>query len=67
LPDYDLANFRLDWDGINGSKFGASAFITNAFDKTYYTGGLALGSVLGLNAAIPGMPRMYGVEVRMSY
>jgi iron complex outermembrane receptor protein len=67
LPAYTLVNLRLNWDGIGGSNVGAAAFVTNATDEEYYTGGLALGSVLGLNQALPGRPRMAGVELRVAY
>jgi iron complex outermembrane recepter protein len=67
LPGYTLINLRLNWDRIGGSDVGASAFMTNATDEVYYTGGLALGSVLGLNQALPGRPRMAGVELRVAY
>jgi iron complex outermembrane recepter protein len=67
LPGYSIANIRADWSNIAGSTFGASFFIKNAFDKTYYTGGLALGSVLGLNTAIPARPRTYGAEVSVKF
>ena len=67
LPGYELVNFRLDWANIGGSKVSAAFFVKNAFDTTYYTGGLALGSVLGLNTAIPGRPRMFGGELSIKF
>lgn len=67
LPGYTLVNLRLNWDSIGGSNVGVSAFMNNATDEVYYTGGLALGSVLGLNQALPGRPRMTGVELRVAY
>jgi iron complex outermembrane receptor protein len=67
LPGYSVANFRIDWSNIGGSKFGAAFFIKNAFNETYYTGGLALGSVLGLNTAIPGRPRTFGGELSFKF
>ena len=67
LPGYVLANFRLDWSNIADSQVSAAFFIKNAFNNTYYTGGLALGSVLGLNTAIPGRPRMFGGEVSIRF
>jgi iron complex outermembrane receptor protein len=67
LPGYSVANFRLDWSNIGGSNFGAAFFIKNAFNETYYTGGLALGSVLGLNTAIPGRPRTFGGELSVKF
>jgi iron complex outermembrane recepter protein len=67
LPGYALANGRITWSDIGGSKFGAALFVNNAFNRVYYTGGLALGSVLGLNTAIPGRPRMWGGEVNFRF
>jgi iron complex outermembrane recepter protein len=67
LPGYALANARIAWSDIAGSKFGVALFVNNAFNRTYYTGGLALGSVLGLNTAIPGRPRMWGGEVKFRF
>jgi iron complex outermembrane receptor protein len=67
LPGYTLVNLRADWHDIGGSGFGAALFVTNLFNETYYTGGLALGSVLGLNTAIPGRPRMFGGEVSFRF
>jgi iron complex outermembrane receptor protein len=67
FPNYKLVNLRAGWSDIGGSNFSAAAFVTNLFDKAYYTGGLALGSVLGLNTAIPGRPRMLGGEVSFRF
>lgn len=67
LPGYTLVNLRAEWNNIAGSGFGAALFVTNLFDETYYTGGLALGSVLGLNTAIPGRPRMFGGEISFRF
>jgi iron complex outermembrane receptor protein len=67
LPGYALANARIAWADIAGSKLGAAIFVNNAFNRTYYTGGLALGSVLGLNTAIPGRPRMWGGEINFRF
>ncbi|MDY6945509.1 MAG: TonB-dependent receptor [Pseudomonadota bacterium] len=67
LPAYTLANFRLDWDEIAGSRFGAGLWVRNAFDEKYYVGGLPLGLSLGVNSANVGRPRMYGAEVRFDF
>lgn len=67
LPGYTIANFRLDWNEIGGSRFGASLWVRNAFNEKYYVGGLAQGSSLGVNSANVGRPRMYGAEVRTSF
>ena len=67
LPGYGVANFRVDWANIAGSKVSAAMFVTNAFNETYYTGGLQVGSVFGLNTAIPAKPRMFGGEVKLAF
>ena len=63
LPGYTLANFRLNFNQIGGSGFSAAAFVNNAFDEDYYTGGLAMGALFGLNIATVGRPRSYGLEL----
>ena len=63
LPAYTLANFRASWADIMGSRVSAALFMNNAFDEKYYTGGLAMGALFGLNIATPGRPRSYGVEL----
>lgn len=67
LPGYTTANFRVDWEEIGGSTFGASLWVRNAFNEKYYVGGLAQGTSLGINSANVGRPRMYGAEVRVSF
>jgi iron complex outermembrane receptor protein len=67
IPGYDLANFRLNWSNIAGSRFGAALFVKNAFNKLYYTGGLPVGSAFGVNTAVPGLPRFYGFELRAKF
>lgn len=67
LPGYGLANFRLSWGGILGSDFTAALYVRNAFDKEYYQGGNPEGPSLGVNYVDPGMPRMYGAEVRWDF
>jgi len=63
LPGYTLANFRLNWTQIRGTGFSAALFVNNAFDEDYYTGGLAMGALFGLNIATVGRPRSYGLEL----
>jgi len=38
LPSYTLANFRLNWADIMGSRVSGAQFVDNAFDEEYYTG-----------------------------
>jgi iron complex outermembrane receptor protein len=63
LPAYHLVNARLDWEDVNRTHLSVSAYVKNLTDKQYYVGGLAIGGNLGTNAAVPGEPRMYGIEL----
>lgn len=63
LPHYTLANFRAGVDDILGSAVSVTAHVKNAFDKKYYVGGIPVGEVLSVNAAVPGEPRTYFVEL----
>jgi iron complex outermembrane receptor protein len=67
LPGYALVNVRLDWTKIAGSGISAAAFANNLTNKAYYVGGLSQGASLGENAAAPGRPRMYGIELRADF
>ena len=67
LPGYELINARLDWKNVMGSQFSAALFGTNLANKGYYVGGLSQGASLGENAAAPGRPRMYGLEVGIEF
>jgi iron complex outermembrane receptor protein len=67
LPGYSLINARLDWSEIMGSGFSANLFVRNLTKKKYFVGGLSQGASLGENAAAPGRPRMYGLEVKYAW
>jgi iron complex outermembrane receptor protein len=62
LPSYALINMHADWNNIYNTKFSLSAFVTNLADRRYYVGGFPSGTILGINTAVPGMPRMFGFE-----
>jgi iron complex outermembrane receptor protein len=66
LPGYGIANFRL---GLEHEKQGwsVSANLKNAFDKTYYVGGEALGLLFQDNMVNPGDRRTYSIEARMNF
>jgi iron complex outermembrane receptor protein len=66
LPGYVLANFRV---GIEDETAGWSltANLKNAFDRTHYIGGIALGQLTGINTIIPGQPRTFTVEARLNF
>jgi iron complex outermembrane receptor protein len=60
LPSYALINMHADWNGIFATKLSVSAFVNNLTDRRYYVGGFPSGTILGINTAVPGMPRMFG-------
>ena len=63
IGGYSLFNGRLEWDDIAGSKVHVAAFGQNLANKHYETGGIGAGAVVGTDAVILGLPRMYGLEV----
>jgi iron complex outermembrane receptor protein len=67
LPGYVLANARLTWSEIMGSGLSASLFVRNLTDKKYYSGGNAAGNGGNTNVVNPGMPRMWGGELRFDF
>lgn len=67
LPAYEIVNARLDWRNVGGRPLDISAYITNAFNKTYQAIGAVSGSGLGFNSAIYGAPRQYGLSLRYRF
>ncbi|MBA2933032.1 TonB-dependent receptor plug domain-containing protein [Sphingomonas sp. CGMCC 1.13654] len=63
LPHYKLVDFRADIHNIGGTGLSLAGFVKNAFNKPYYIGGTPLGAALGLNVALPGEPRTFGMEL----
>lgn len=66
LPGYTVVNFRV---GIQNTVGGWSlaGLVKNAFDRTYYVGGVALGELFQTNSAIPGEPRTFLLEARYKF
>jgi len=64
---YYVWNFRVDWMGAMGSGFDVAAYINNAFDEDYITGGLSVPEDLGWIAATYGPPRTYGASLRYNF
>ncbi|MDB6063328.1 MAG: TonB-dependent receptor, partial [Verrucomicrobiaceae bacterium] len=62
LPGYDIANFRLSWNGIAKTRLDVAAYVKNAFDEEYYSSPSVLLSVFPVSTALPGDPRTVGVE-----
>ena len=60
-------NFRVDWLGVMGSSVDLAAFVNNAADEDYITGGLNVPDSLGWSGANYGPPRTYGASLRYSF
>ncbi len=67
IPAYTLANFRIGVEESSGSGWSVSALLKNAFNKTYYTGGIGFASLFALNIVVPGEPRTYMLEARYRF
>jgi iron complex outermembrane receptor protein len=65
-PGYAVANFRV---GVEDKTIGwsLSANLKNAFNRTYYVGGIGLGELFQLNTIVPGEPRTFLVEARYQF
>ena len=63
IPAYTVANFRVGLDPASGKGLSVAGVIKNAFDTTYYTGGIGFASLFALNTALPAEPRTYSVEL----
>ncbi|VWX50165.1 TonB-dependent receptor [Novosphingobium sp. 9U] len=66
ISGYTTANFRL---GVSDEVAGWSiiANLKNAFKKVYYVGGLQAGEIYQVNTLVPGEPRTFTVEGRISF
>jgi iron complex outermembrane receptor protein len=67
LPGYALVNGRLTWTGIMGSKVSVSAYVRNLTNKRYFSGGNAASNGGNTNVVNPGLPRMFGGELRFEF
>jgi iron complex outermembrane receptor protein len=59
-----LVNMNYEWNGIYGSQFDVSAFMTNVLDRNYLVGILPTEKTIGVLGAIYGEPRMFGFKVK---
>jgi iron complex outermembrane recepter protein len=66
LPAYFLTNFRLALDN-KAAGWTLSANLKNAFNRVYYIGGEALGTLFQTDTATPGEPRIVTVEARYNF
>jgi iron complex outermembrane recepter protein len=66
LPSIDLVNANINWEGVAGLPVDLSVFGTNLTDEHYYGYVPGLGSA-GLETAVLGQSRMYGVRLRYRF
>jgi iron complex outermembrane recepter protein len=67
LPGYALFNARLTWSEIMGSRLSAAAFVRNLGNRKYWSGGNAASNGGNTNVVNPGVPRMWGGELRFEF
>lgn len=67
IDGYTTVDLRAEWSNAFGSGIGITGFVKNLTDEEYNVGGFALGAVNAINAVLPGLPRMYGVELSVKF
>jgi iron complex outermembrane recepter protein len=67
ISAYGLLNLRLEWNGIMGSSFDASLFVSNAADKIYRVGQYSSYVSDGYITSFYGEPRMFGAHLRYRF
>lgn len=66
IPGYGTANFQVGLEDPDAG-WSVTANVKNAFDRTYYVGGIGFASLFAVNTVIPGAPRTYSVEARYRF
>ena len=66
IDSYTLVNLRA---GLENREAGWSliANVKNVFDETYYVGGLHVGEIYQVNTLVPGEPRTFTLQLRLSF
>jgi len=67
LPSYELANLRLDWNGIGGTGVDLGFFVRNLLDDDTAYAASATSASLGIYTLAYQEPRMYGLELKYSF
>jgi len=67
LPAYEVANMRVDINGVMNSGLDLSVFGRNIFDKEYAASGSAASIFTGVSSYVYGAPRIYGAELRYRF
>jgi iron complex outermembrane receptor protein len=66
IPGYSVTNVRLAVEDAE-SGWSVAGYVKNAFDETYYVGGIGFASLFAVNTVIPGAPRTYMLEARYKF
>jgi len=67
LPDTNLLNLNLNWNGITGSPFDVALFGTNVTNRKYPVNVLGAYASAGFDGYLMGAPRMYGLRIRYNF
>lgn len=67
VPSYTLADLRLEWNHVAGSKVDLAVNATNLFNKTYLAGGNGGVYVFGFAGGVYGAPRMVTAELKIRF
>lgn len=68
VDGYTRIDLRADWRNINNTGVSAAVYVRNATDEEYITGtNNQLTSQFGVQTALYGQPRFFGMEVRYDF
>lgn len=66
IPAYNLVNLSALWRNVGGENFDLGLFVTNVFDKKYFSSVISNLSTLGTLATQAGPPRMYWISLKFA-
>jgi iron complex outermembrane recepter protein len=68
VKGWSIANTRVEWNDMMGSRVSSALYVRNVFDRRYNLSVLDLiDNQLGLLSAWRAEPRMYGAEVKVRF
>lgn len=67
LPGYGIANLSVNWQNLMGWGVDASFFVENVTNKFYYMFSYSAYNALSNDGAMPGAPRMFGMNVSIPF
>jgi iron complex outermembrane receptor protein len=63
---YGIANIRLEWNNLLGSRISTALYVRNVLDKRYFNSGIAVNGV-GVITKTYGAPRTFGIELNLPF